>query len=85
LKSSINLNSHLCTTTVHQNNHHFHNIFKTIIPLNKILIEISPEFKVEVLISMYEPLKTETCKKCKNVIAQPKELIRIRKEGISHE
>jgi len=26
---------------------------------------------------MYEPLKIETCKKCKNVIAEPKELVRI--------
>jgi len=32
------------------------------------------------LIPMYEPLKTETCKKCKKVIAEPKELIRIVKQ-----
>jgi hypothetical protein len=30
---------------------------------------------------MYKPLKTETCKKCKSVIAEPKELIRIVKHG----
>jgi len=30
---------------------------------------------------MYEPLKIETCKKCKNVIAEPKELVRIVKRN----
>ena len=47
--------------------------------VNKIFIEqpnpIEP--KVKVLIPMYEPLKTETCKKCKRVIAKRKELVRI--------
>ena len=45
------------------------------VQVNKIFIEqpnpIEP--KVKVLIPMYEPLKTETCKKCRKVIAQPKE------------
>jgi hypothetical protein len=31
---------------------------------------------------MYEPLKTETCKKCGKVIAEPKEPIRITKSNI---
>ena len=35
------------------------------------------EAKVKAFISMYPPLKTETCSKCKNVIAEQKELIRI--------
>lgn len=52
------------------------------VPVNKIFIEQnSPEPKVNVLIPMYEPLKVETCKKCKKVIAEPKELIRIVKGG----
>ena len=37
----------------------------------------SPEPKVKVFIPMYKPLKTERCKKCGKVIAEPKELIRI--------
>jgi RNase P subunit RPR2 len=46
--------------------------------VNKLFIEQpSSEAKVKVLIPMYEPLKTETCKKCKSVIAEPKELIKI--------
>lgn len=48
--------------------------------VNKLFIEQpSSEPKVKVLIPMYEPLKTETCKKCKRVIAEPKELIKITK------
>ena len=39
----------------------------------------SGEPKVQVLIPMYKPLKIETCKKCGEVIAEPKELIRIKK------
>jgi len=47
---------------------------------NKIFIEPdSPEPKVKVLIPMYEPLQISKCKKCGNVIAEPKELIRITK------
>lgn len=46
--------------------------------VNKHFIEQpSPEPKVKALIPMYEPLKTENCKKCGLVIAEPKELIRI--------
>jgi RNase P subunit RPR2 len=46
--------------------------------VNKLFIEQpSSEPKVKVLIPMYEPLKVETCKKCKKLITQPKELIRI--------
>jgi len=51
------------------------------VPVNKIFLEQpSPEPKVKVMILMYEPLKTETCKKCKRVIAEPKELIRLQKK-----
>jgi len=50
------------------------------IELEKRFIEQpSPEPKVMVLIPMYEPPKTETCRKCKTLIAEPKELIRILK------
>jgi hypothetical protein len=38
-------------------------------------VHIEPEVKA--IIPMYEPLRVETCKKCKSVIAEPKELIRI--------
>jgi hypothetical protein len=37
----------------------------------------SPEPKVKVFMPMYLPLRVETCKKCKMVMAEPKELIRI--------
>jgi hypothetical protein len=47
-------------------------------PVNKIFIEQpGSEPKVKVLIPMYKPLRVEECKKCKKVIAEPKELIRI--------
>ena len=39
----------------------------------------SPEAKVRVMPPMYELMKTERCKKCGKVIAEPKELIRILK------
>jgi len=39
----------------------------------------SPEPKVKVMIPMYEPLETSTCEKCGKIIAEPKELIRIKK------
>ena len=45
----------------------------------------SPEPKVKVLISMYEPLEVSKCKKCGKVLAEPKELIRIRKVDITRE
>jgi len=38
--------------------------------------EIS-ESKVKAFAPMYEPLKIEKCKKCKTIIGEPKELIRI--------
>lgn len=48
------------------------------ISVNKIFVEQpSSEPKVMVLIPMYEPLKVETCKKCGQIIAKPKELVRI--------
>jgi len=48
------------------------------VPVEKILVEQpSPEAKVKVFIPMYMPLKVETCKKCKTIIAQPRELIKI--------
>jgi hypothetical protein len=51
------------------------------IEVNKFFIEQpSSEPKVKVLIPMYEPLKVEVCKKCKTLIAEPKELIRIVKQ-----
>jgi hypothetical protein len=37
----------------------------------------SSEPKVKVFLPSYLPLKSEPCSKCKNVIAEPKELIRI--------
>jgi hypothetical protein len=47
--------------------------------LNKISIEQpSPEPKVRVMIPMYEPLEVVKCKKCGKIIAEPKELIRIK-------
>ena len=39
--------------------------------------QATSEAKVKAFIPMYLPLKTETCSKCKNVIAEQKELIRI--------
>ena len=53
------------------------------VPVNKIFVKPdSPEPKVKVMIPMYKPLKTETCKKCKRIIARPEELIRIVKENV---
>jgi len=50
------------------------------VPVNKIFLEQpSPEPKVKVLIPMYEPLEVTRCKKCGKVIAEPRELIRIKK------
>jgi hypothetical protein len=52
------------------------------IEANKLFIEQkTSEPKVKAYIPMYKPLKVETCRKCKNVIAEPKELIRIVKHG----
>ena len=50
------------------------------IEVNKLFIEReTSEPKIKAYIPMYKPLKTEACKKCKNIIAEPKELIRIAK------
>jgi len=52
------------------------------IEVNKLFIQQETnESKVRVFIPYYEPLKTETCKKCKSVIVEPKELIRIVKKN----
>jgi len=46
--------------------------------VNKLFIEQeTSESKVKAIIPYYEPLKTETSKKCGKVIAEPKELIKI--------
>jgi RNase P subunit RPR2 len=48
------------------------------IPVNKFFVEQSTsEPKVKGYIPFYEPLEVAKCKKCKSVVAQPKELIRI--------
>ena len=48
------------------------------IEVNKLFMEQKfDEPKVRAFIPMYEPLRTETCKKCRAVIAEPKTLIRI--------
>jgi uncharacterized Zn finger protein len=49
--------------------------------VNKIFVEQpSSEPKVKALIQMYEPLEVVKCNKCGEVIAEPKELVRIVKE-----
>jgi len=48
------------------------------IEVDKIFVEQpSKESKVQILIPMYKPLKTEKCGKCGKVIAETKELIRM--------
>ena len=48
--------------------------------VNKIFLEKpSPEPKVKLFIPMYEPLEVVKCEKCGKIVAEPKELIRIRK------
>jgi len=45
------------------------------IEVEKVFLEPeSQEPKVKVFIPMYLPFRVETCKKCKSVIAEPKEL-----------
>ncbi|MEM3551715.1 MAG: hypothetical protein QXK47_03585 [Candidatus Bathyarchaeia archaeon] len=52
------------------------------IPVKKIFVEQpSPEPKVKVIIPMYEPLEVSKCKNCGQIIAEPKELIRIVKSS----
>jgi hypothetical protein len=54
------------------------------VPVNKIFIEQpTSEPKVKAYIPMYAPLKTEKCKKCGKIIAEPKELIKIVKRSRS--
>jgi ribosomal protein S27E len=47
------------------------------VPANKIFLEqTNPiEPKVKAYVPMYEPLETVKCKKCGNIIAEPKELV----------
>jgi len=52
------------------------------VPVNKVFVEQdSPEPKVKVFIPMYLPLQASKCEKCGEVIAQPKELIKIVKSA----
>lgn len=54
------------------------------IDADKLFIEQeTSEPKVRAYIPMYKPLKTETCENCGQIIAKPKELIRIMKTRIS--
>ena len=47
------------------------------IEADKLFIEKeTSEPKVKAVIPVYKPLEIETCKKCKNVIAEPNEFIR---------
>jgi len=56
------------------------------VPVNKILLEQgSPETKVKVLIPMYEPLEVFKCEKCRRIVAEPSELVRIIKERTTME
>jgi len=49
--------------------------------VDKIFVpQPSLEPKVKVLIPMYEPSEVVKCKKCGKIIAEPKELIGIRKK-----
>lgn len=46
--------------------------------VNKFLVEQETnEPKVKALIPFYRPLRTETCRKCRTVLTEPAELIRI--------
>jgi hypothetical protein len=49
------------------------------VPVNKFFVEQSTsEPKVKAYIPFYEPLEVVKCKKCDQIIAEPKVLIRIR-------
>ena len=51
------------------------------VQINKIYIEQNTiEPKVKAYIPMYEPLEVSRCERCGQVIAEPKELIRILKK-----
>ena len=50
-------------------------------PRHKVVVlSKCPEPKVRVMIPMYEPLEVVKCEKCRKLIAEPKELIRIEKK-----
>jgi hypothetical protein len=52
------------------------------VPVDKIMVEQnSPYPRVQVFISMYEPMQVPKCEKCGKIIAQLKELIRIVKKS----
>jgi len=52
------------------------------VPVSKVFVEQdSSEPKVKVFIPMYLPLQASKCEKCGEVIAQPKELIKIVKSA----
>jgi formylmethanofuran dehydrogenase subunit E len=52
------------------------------VPVNRLLVEQdSSEPKVKVFIPMHLPLQVSKCEKCGEVIAQPKELIKIVKSA----
>jgi hypothetical protein len=52
--------------------------YRSRVPVDKVFLEQpSPEAKVRVMLPMYEPMKTERCKKCGKLLAKPKESIRI--------
>ena len=55
------------------------------VSVNKIFIKQNTiEPKVKVMIPMYKPLEITKCNKCGKIIAEPKELIRIEKEGYGY-
>ena len=48
----------------------------------KVMIHLdNDEPKMEVFVPAYLPLETQVCSKCKTVVAEPKELIRITKDS----
>jgi len=49
------------------------------VPVDKIFVKSTPEPKVKAYIFMYEPLDVIKCQECEIVIAELKELIRIKK------
>jgi phage FluMu protein Com len=50
------------------------------VPVNKIFVEQpTSEPKVKAYVVMYEPMQVVKCKKCGKIIAETKELIKIRK------
>ena len=54
------------------------------IEVDKIFVkQPSSERKVRVMIPFYKPMKVGTCKKCGQIIAEPKELIKIVKKAES--